>query len=105
MSRKRPNFSKAGLTMSKQFKLMIIVNAFLGLLYVISSYSIWAEINRWGHWNITSIWSPILITAYRIPNLPTVQMPVGPLWNFPFILFWVILGVNIYFIVRLQRGN
>jgi hypothetical protein len=91
--------------MSKQFKLMIMVNALLGLFYVISSYWIWAEINKWVKWNIASNWTPILIYPYRIPNTPQVQMALSPLWNFPFILFLVIIGVNVYFIIRLQRSK
>lgn len=91
--------------MSMQLKLMILVNALLGLLYVISSYVLWMDINQWSNWNIASDWSPILITPHRIPNVPTVQMPILSLWNIPFILFWVILAVNLYFIIKLQRSK
>ena len=60
-----------------QLKYILAVNGLLGFLYVISSYYLWADVNRWTSWNIASIWSPILITGYRIPNLPTVAMPTG----------------------------
>ncbi len=89
--------------MSKQFKAVIIANGLVSLLFVLSSYFIWSNVNQWSRWNIASIWSPILIEAYRVPDLPTVQMPVGPEWNFPFMLFWVMLAVNLYFILKLQR--
>jgi hypothetical protein len=91
--------------MLKIAKYAIAANVLVGLLFVLSSYFIWAEVNRWSVWNIASKWSPILITAYRIPNAPTVLMPVGPLLNFPFILFWVMFAVNLYFIIRLQRSK
>ncbi len=82
---------------------MLSVNAVLGLSYVISSYWIWAEVDKWSKWNIASIWTPISIIPYRIPNTAQVQMPILPLWNFPFMLFCVILAVNLYFILRLQK--
>ena len=89
-------------TMAKQFKLMIIVNALLGLLYVVSSYFIWAERDTWSKWNIASKWTPIIIEPYHIPNTPQVQMPIFPMYNFPFILFCVMFLINLYFIIRFQ---
>ena len=83
----------------------IATDVLVGLLFVLSNYFIWVEVGRWTVWNIASKWSPILITAYRIPNAPTVLMPVGPLLNLPFILFWVMFAVNLYFIIRLQRSK
>jgi hypothetical protein len=89
--------------MLKQFKAVIIANGLVSLLFVLSSYSLWNNVNQWNTWNIGSIWSPWLIESYRNPDLPTVQMPVGPEWNVPFMLFWVMLAVNLYFIIKLQR--
>jgi hypothetical protein len=91
--------------MLKLVKYAVVANIVLSLLYVVSSYVIWMDLNQWRNWNIASNWSPILITPYRIPDTPTVQMPVFPLLNFPFILFWVILAVNLYFIVKLQKSK
>lgn len=88
-----------------QLKYMLSVNALLGLLYVISSYYIWVEVNKWTVWKVGSNWSPILIYPIRNPDLPQVQTIILPLWNLPFILLWVILGVNVYFIIRLQRNK
>jgi hypothetical protein len=78
-------------------KHVISANILLGILYVISSYYLWAEVKNWSKWNIASVWSPILIMPHRIPNTPQVQMAIGPAWNLPFILFWVMLAVNLYF--------
>jgi hypothetical protein len=91
--------------MLKIVKYEIITNIALSLLYVISSYLIWTDVSQWSKWNTASIWSPLLITAYHIPNTPQVQMPVGPAWNLPFILFWVMLAVNLFFIVKLQKSK
>jgi hypothetical protein len=91
--------------MLKIVKYAIATNVFLSLLYVLSSYFIWSELDRWTVWNISSKWSPILITAYRIPNVSTVLMPVGPLLNLPFILFLVMVAANLFFIIRLQKSK
>jgi hypothetical protein len=84
---------------------MVSVNVFLGLLYVISSYWIWAEVNKWVKWNIAANWTPILIFPYPIPDTTQIQMAIFPLWNVPFILFCVILAINIFFIFSLQRNK
>jgi hypothetical protein len=91
--------------MSKQFKLIILINILLSLIYAVSSYLIWEEVNKWSNWNIVSVWTPIFINPYRIPDTPQVTMPINPIWNFPFILFWVIFTTNLYFIIRLQRNK
>jgi hypothetical protein len=91
--------------MLKLVKIAIVTNIALSLLFVLSNYFIWTNLNQWTRWNIASIWSPILIEAYRIPDMSTVQMPVGPLWNVPFLLFWIMLAVNLYFILKLQRSK
>jgi hypothetical protein len=90
-------------TLELKHKVMLSVNALLGLLYVVSSYWIWAEVEKWFKWSIASNWTPFLIYPYRNPDLPQLQMVIPPLLNFPFILFCVILAVNLYFIIRLQR--
>ena len=92
--------------MSSRLRLRIILtNVLLCLSFIGSSLSIWIQINRWSEMNIATIWDPIFITPYRIPNTPQVQMPVFPLLNAPFILFWLGLAVNLYFIVALQRSR
>jgi hypothetical protein len=91
--------------MLKLVKYAIITNIALSLVFVLSNYSIWANVNKWTHWNIASTWSPIRIEAYRIPDMPTVLMPVGPLWNLPFLLFWVMLIVNLYVIFKMQKSK
>ena len=97
--------------MSKQFKfLLILVNVMLSVLYIISSYSFWEELNNWYNYNMQSTWTPFYVYPHRIPNLPTVLMPVQPLLNLPFIIFSVIIVTNCvmlatyyYVIPRLQR--
>ena len=97
--------------MSKQFKLlMTLVNVLLSLLYVFYSYSFWEELNNWYDWNMQSTWTPFYVYPHRIPNLPTVLMPVSRMVNLPFIIFCVIIATNCvmlathyYVIPRLQK--
>jgi hypothetical protein len=92
-------------TLQLKYKVMVLINALLGLLYVVSSYWIWAEVDKWVKWNIASNWTPILIYPYRISNTPQVQMTMTLLWNFPFIIFCVMLVINLFFIVTLLRNK
>ncbi len=89
--------------MSKQLIYAIFVNLILGLLFVVSNYYVWFNVNKWNGMNIASIWDLFSITPYRIPNTPQVQMPINPLLNVPFMLFWVVIAVNLYFIIKLGR--
>jgi hypothetical protein len=86
-------------------KLMLIINIFLSFLYAYSSLGLWYTVNQWSNWYIASNWSPIFITPRFVPSLPMVQTPIPRLWNSPFILFWVILAVNLYFIIKLQGSK
>ncbi len=97
--------------MSKRFTLlMILVNALLSLFYVVSSYLFWEELNNWYDYNMQSTWTPFYVYPHRIPNLPTVEMPVPRMLNLPFIIFWVIIVTNcvmlttyVFVVPRLQR--
>lgn len=68
--------------MTKQFKLSVIsVNILLSLLYVISSYRLWEELNNWYDWNMQATWTPFYVYPHRIPDLPTVTMVVPRMLN------------------------
>jgi hypothetical protein len=86
--------------MSKQFKLMFLVNVVLGLLFAYSNYYIWNVLNNirglsFGYTN----WSALLI------QVDTGMGFLTPIINFPFIIFWVLLITNLYFIYRLERSK
>ena len=92
--------------MSKLFKLMILANVVLALLYVFSSYVIWNTINEWGNFVKTN-WSPLYVTpiptasiAYYIGSTKPTQ-----LLNIPFLLFWAIFATNLCFIIWLYRSK
>ena len=97
--------------MSKRFKLLLfLVNALLSLLYVVSSFSFWEQLNNWYDYNMQATWTLFYVYPHRIPGLPTVLMPVQKMLNVPFIIFLVIIVTNCamlatYFLIvpRLQR--
>ena len=98
--------------MSKRFMLLLILaNIFFGLLYLFSSYLLWEEMNNWYDYNMQSTWTPFFVYPHRIPNLPTVMMPVQKMLNLPFIVFCISVVTNsvivaTYFLVipRLQKS-
>ena len=98
--------------MAKGFKLLIIVvNALLSLVYVVSSYFFWEQLNFWHYWSHQSTWTPFWVYPHRIPNLRELEMPLQPMLNLPFIIFCVTIITNCvmlatYYLVipRLQRG-
>jgi len=99
------NFKVHSLGSILQLKIMVLVNASLGLLYVISSYWIWTELDKWAKWNIAANWNPLSIIPYHIPNTPQIQMPISPLYNLPFIIVCLMLVINLYFVFQLQRSK
>jgi hypothetical protein len=62
-------------------------------------------VDNWSNWCIGTSWTPIFITANLNPN--TFHPPgVYPnILNISFLLFWVILAVNLYFIISLQKSK
>lgn len=96
----------AKLPLNKDFRKlkdkMIVADALLGLLYVISNYAVWFNVNQWANSNIASNWSPLLVTPSNVANNAPVEITFSSLWNIPFTLFWVIVAINIFFIVKLR---
>ena len=94
------------IVMPKQFKLMLFVNVLLILLFVLANYAMWNLVNsntHLGHTTmnplnvIESMWGDVVDgEIYRIEGM-------GIMPNFPFLIFFVAIAVNLYFIHRLQR--
>ena len=86
--------------MSPQVKLMILVNAFLGFLFVVSNLIYDYFGNMPSH---HALWSPLWLTFYNYQAAATigdfgVQEP-----NFSFYFFWALLLTNVYFLIKLGR--
>jgi len=92
-------------TMSRKLKLMIVFNFLLALLFVYFSYTVWETIYEylslgWRDLGQVTSLSPLIM------NLDT------GIWGFrmnlintPFILFWIMFSVNLYFIIRFERDK
>ena len=98
--------------MFRQFKIMIFFNCLLGLLYVVSNYVLWNIITgaSWTYYGAVATWSPLYVTPTYYPPIPQRQYWVGfsmpaPLLNTPFILFWVMFAMNLFFIIKLGRNK
>ena len=81
-------------------KYAIIVNVVLGLLFVVANFVFDYFANAPYH---HALWSPLWLTFYNYQAAATigdigVQEP-----NFSFYFFWILMIVNIYFILRLQK--
>jgi hypothetical protein len=94
---------------------MISVNVLLSLLFIVSNYVLWGIIvgASWSYYGAVASWSPLFVTptyhplgsrAYYLSPSNTTVAPT-PLLNIPFLLFWIMLGANLYFIIRLQRSK
>jgi len=80
----------------------IVVDIILGLIYAYSSIVVWNYFNNWAGYNI--VWSPLFITPHTVSEM-SLPPQLHSLPNFSFLLFWVILAINICFIVILGRRN
>jgi hypothetical protein len=92
----------------KNLRTVIIVNAFLILLFVSSNYAVWTQFNsdhdlgfsRWNPFWIQDNISGGLVNGNFIGIGASIIMP-----NYPFWLFFVSIAVNFYLISRLQRNK
>jgi hypothetical protein len=91
--------------MAKLVSYTIIVNVILGLFYLYSSIMALIWVTGWSSIGYTPKWSPFFITLHRSSTISPVQPYTPSLLNTPFLLFWVILAANLYFIIRLQKSR
>jgi hypothetical protein len=92
--------------MQTQAKLMIVFNLLFGLMYAFSSFQLWDYVNSWLHISIASRWSAFNVHFTFVGSgMPPPMAKFYDQLNAPFILFWVILAINLYFIFRLQRSK
>ncbi len=85
-------------------KYAIVTNVVLSLLYVFQSLSLWDRVNSWLGGGSGSMWSAFYITEYPLSE-NWHMVPIIPIANFPFWLFWVTIAINMYFIIKLQSSK
>ena len=86
--------------MQTEIKLMILVNSILGLSFVGANLIYDYFGNMPSH---HTLWSPIWLTFYNTQALATIGDVGAQVPNFSFYFFWVLLFINIYFLLRLGR--
>ncbi len=93
--------------MLKIAKIAIVVNLILALLFVYSNFFLWNSVNAEYPYLIASHWTPLGISAphYAINNDGSIAIVQGIFWYFntPFWIFWVLLVVNLYFMIRISK--
>lgn len=92
--------------MLKMVKYAIAVNLLLALLFVYSNFSLWSLVNAEYPYLIASHWGPLGISAphYVITDGSfAIVQTVFLYFNTPFWIFWVLLVVNLLFIIMIGK--
>jgi choline-glycine betaine transporter len=87
-------------------KYAIVINILLALIFVYSNFSLWSLVNGEYPYLIASHWSPLGIVAPHyvlIDGSVSIVQTVYLYWNIPFWIFWVLMIVNVYFILRIGK--
>lgn len=97
--------------MLKLVKYAIVTNIALSLLFIYFNYTIWDLFrgNNLAHSHIiSSSWNPLTINIvfHGVFNgsFETVQ-GIFTYFNTPYLLFWILMVTNMYFILKLQRSK
>ncbi len=94
--------------MLKLVKYAIIVNLFLGILFIYANFTLWSLVNAEYPYLIASHWSPLGIVApHYILNDNSIAMVQTDFlyWNTPFWIFFLLLAVNLIFIAKLAKSK
>jgi len=85
--------------MSKQFKLIILTNIAIAILFVVCNiiYGYAASGRN------SALWSPLWLTFYNTQKAATIGDIGRQLPNFAFYFFWAAIIINLYFIFKTQN--
>ena len=92
--------------MHKLAKIAVVTNILLALLFVYSNFALWSLVNAEYPYLIAGHWSPLGISAphYIINGDSIAQVQTVYLYfNTPFCIFWVLMAVNLFFILMMSR--
>jgi hypothetical protein len=93
--------------MLKIAKYAIITNILLALLFIYSNFTLWDLVN--GNSTtllITSHWNPLLVTAMHHSYVNGIFSSVQNVFvydNTPFWIFFILLAVNLFFLLKLSQ--
>jgi hypothetical protein len=92
-----------------RFRIVVVINALLVLAFVASNCIQWADINKYTTTSLLQInWDPSSITLLLrniYPNGIIIGSGMERIVNFPFMIFFLSLVVNLCFIFLLQRSK
>ncbi len=95
--------------MQKIVRNVLIANIVLTLIFLYTNISLWNAVNGTPPYHIESHWSPIGIIAshYTLDNngFTSVDQTLYSYFNTPFWIFWLLLIVNMYAVIKLGQRN
>jgi hypothetical protein len=88
--------------MLRQVKLMLLANILLGTAFLVVNlvYAYAASVRP-----TMILWSPLWLTFYNAEAAARIGDLGAQRPNFGFYLFWALLLINVYFLIKLGRTN
>ena len=86
---------------------MIIFNLFASGLYVIGNLDIWNRVNYWVLVDVGSNWAPFFVTSKYLgaSTIPSYSSIYNSIINYPFLIFWLLLAINLFFFIQIGRNK
>lgn len=75
----------------------IIIDVFACVIYFWVNLGVWGTVNNW---TAGSVWSPLFVTSGMQPVMVQVRQSIV---NYPFLLFFFIIAINMVLFVVLGR--
>jgi hypothetical protein len=92
--------------MSRQLKIILLVNIVIAILFCYFNYGNWTLLNdERGELPISSEWGSIWIHVQAKPTGASTGFTSVLFPNYPFMLFLLSTIVNLYFIIKLQKSK
>ena len=93
--------------MLNQVKYMIIFNGFVGFLYFFANFDLWHRVNYWVLVDVGSEWGPFFVSSkyLGVPTTPSYSPIYDTQINSPFLIFFFLLAINLFFIIRIARSK
>jgi hypothetical protein len=93
--------------MLKILKYAIVTNLLLAILFLYSNFALWNLVNTNNpRLLITDNWNPLIVATRQynyVEGIFSMDQTVNSYINTPFWIFFVALGINLYFIYRLSK--
>jgi hypothetical protein len=86
---------------------MIIVNVFASVLYIFGNLALWTSVNYWVLVDVGSQWSPFFVTSKYLgpPTTPSYSPIYNTIINYPFLIFWFLLAINLFFAIWIGKSK